>query len=880
MRLATMLRLRLRSLLLRGRVDRELDEELRYHVEREIEARVAAGLTPEAARRAAWREAAGLQQRKEECRDMRGLNPIDTVVHDVRFALRQLRKSPVFTSTAVITLALGLCASVAIFAFVDAALIRPLPYQRPARLVGVFERVAAYPRSNLSYPDYLDWKRLNTVFSSLAAYQRASLALATPEGARLGAGARVSDDFFRTLGIVPALGRDFRPGEDGPGAPAIVILSDAIWRSRYGGRADAIGQTVTLSGAPAVIVGVLPADAQFAPVGSADYWVPFRPSSPCDLRRSCHGIYGVARLKDGVSVQAAAADMSAIAARLERQYPDSNRGQGAAIVPLTDVIVGDVRPILLVLLGGAGLLLLIATVNVASLLLVRSESRKREMAVRSALGASTWRVVWQFVTEGVVLVAIAAAIGLAGARVAIQLLVKLIPADMMARMTFLRGLGFNARVAGFALAVVAIAAVLFALTPMVHLAWANGREALTHGDRGAVGTTWRRLGTKLVIAELAMAMVLLVGGALLTKSLYRVLQVDPGLQPDHLVSLGISVPRTKYKTDEQTVRIARSILDGVETLPGVTTAGLTSRPPLEGGNTVWIRVAGRPYHGEHNEVDYREVSAGYFEALGARFVAGRDFSHADDPSHPPVVVVNEAFVRTYFANEPALGQHLLYASNATQPPLEIIGIVADVKESALDSATPPAVYTAFPQDPTNGFTLFVRAAQADAILPTLVETVRRLDPDLSTFAARSMDTAIDQSPAVYLRRSAAWLVGGFAVLAWVLSVVGLYGVVAYSAGQRTREIGVRMALGAQRGSVYRLVLREAGALTLIGVVVGVACAVGAGSLLGDLLFGVTSRDIPTLAAVAAVLCVSALLASFVPARRAASINPVQALRGE
>jgi predicted permease len=882
MRAFTVLRLRLQSLFQRARVDQELDDELQYHLERDIEERVNAGMDPGEARRVVRRMAAGLVQRKEECRDMRGVNVFDNLIQDTRFAVRQLRKALVFTAAAIFTLALGIAASVAIFAFVDAALIRPLPYHEPSRLVGVYETVKLFPRSNLSYQDYLDWKKLNTVFTSLAAYQGGGVQLGTAGGVERAPGARVSDDFFRTLGVAPVMGRDFRPGEDLPAAPRTVILSYTAWHKRYGGASDVVGRTISINGNPTVIVGVLPAEFHFAPVGSPEFWTTLHPAAnSCDARRSCHNLYGIARLNDGATAETAMANVKAIAAQLEQQYPDSNRGQGATVATLTDVIVGRVRPILLVLLGGAGLLLVIAAVNVASLILVRSESRRREIAVRRALGASARRVVAQFVTEGVVLVGVGAVVGVLLAMWAMQLLTALVPANLMAGMPYLQDLGLNARVLTFAVAVALLATVLFAVTPILHLSLSRTQSGLTEGSRGTAGNTWRRVGSRLVVFELATAMILLVGAALLGQSLYRLLHVDVGLQADHLATLGVALPAAKYSTNEQQAAFQRRIVDEIATLPGVQSVGVTSTPPLAGGNTVWIRVDGRPYHGEHNEVQYRDVSPSYFATLGARLVRGRQFRADEDASKPPVVIINQTMARQYFPGEDPLGKRLLYAPTTTAPAMEIVGIVDDIKEGPLDSVTNPTMYVVFEQDPSTGFVLVARTAGSDdAMLPTLTAAIHQIDSDVSTFFGSTMTRTINTSPAAYLRRSSAALVGGFAAVAWLLGVIGFYGVVAYSVSQRTREIGVRMALGAERRTVHRLILGEAGRLTVVGIVLGLLGSVAAAALMGDVLFGVRSWDVPTLAAVASVLALSALVASYVPARRAAAVNPVDALRAE
>jgi predicted permease len=806
---------------------------------------------------------------------------LDNLVQDGRFAFRQLRKSPAFAVTAILTLALGMCASVAIFAYVDAALIKPLPYLAPSTLVAVYETTPSFPRSNLSYADYLDWKRLNVVFTSLAAYQPSGVTLSTAEGAERAAGARVSDDFFKTLGVEPVLGRDFHTGEDLLSAPRTVILSYAAWQKRYGGNTNVLGQTVTLNGFANVIIGVLPQRFHFAPVEPAEFWTTLHPSGTCDTRRSCHNMYGVARLRDGISVAAANANMVSIAQALEKQYPDSNRSQGAVVIALTEAIVGNIRPVLKVLLAAAGLLLFIASVNVACLLLVRSQTRSREMSVRIALGASVARVMFQFVTEGLVLVTFGTALGLTAAYWTTQLLMRLIPANMLARMSYLRDLGLNARVLGFAAVLAALAALFFAVTPMLRHSWATTRDGLAEGSRGSAGTSWRRLGSKLVVVELATAMVLLVGAALLGQSLYKLLHVNIGMQADHLASLGVAAPNATYSKREQRVVLGRELLGKIAALPGVRSAAIASTPPLYGGNTMWIRLVGRPYHGEQNDVHYRAVSPAYFTTLGARLLQGRYFTDDDDASRPPVVIVNQALARKYFPEESALGKQILYTSMATQPAMEIVGVIDDVKEGPLDAPTRPTMYVAFAQDPTPSFSVLVRTSQAEqAVLPTVVATIRQFDPGISTYAGTTMTTFINNLQSTYIRRSAASLVGGFAAIAWLLGIIGLYGVIAYAVSQRTREIGVRMALGAGRLSVYHLILSEAGRLTIMGIVFGVVASIGAATLMSGLLFGVGSTDVPTLVLVAVTLGMSALAASYIPARRAASISPIEALRTE
>lgn len=882
MRFVQMIRLRLRSLFSSPAVDRELDEELQFHLDRQTDALVAGGMTRDQARAAALKAMTGMEQAKEACRDARGWNLVDHLRGDVRFALRQLRRSPAFTAAAVFVLALGTCAGAAIYAFVDAALIKPLPYREPGRLVGVFESVATCPLCNLSYPDFLDWTARNEVFTAFDAYQRSRFTLGTASGPEPVRGARVTAGFFKTLGVAPIVGRDFHPDASNPATALTLVLSYSTWQHRYGGRNDVVGQVVTLDDKPATVVGVLPREFHFAPVGQPEYWMSLQPVSECDKRRSCHGMYGVARLSDGVSLERALANVTAIAAQLEREYPDSNRGQGAAVAPLADRIVGNVRPMLLVLLGGAALLLLIAAVNVAALLLVRSEGRRREMAVRAALGASWGRLVTQFVTEGVVLVGIAVAVGLAGAHWTIQLLRGLVSDDLMAVMPFLNDVGLSVRVVGAAAAIGALVALLLSVPPAWRLRSAELRAGLAEASRGSAGTAWRRLGSRLIVAELTSAMVLLTGAGLLAKSLHLLLQVGTGVRVERLLAIDVETPGASYDTDAKRVAIAREIEERVRTLPGVEAVGVAGLGiPLSGnGNTTWFRIVGRPWNGEHNDTPYREIGTTYFQTLGARLLRGRHFDVRDDASKPQVAIVNRAFVRHHFPREEAIGRQIV-GLRPDSKPMEIVGVVDDIREGGLDEAIPPVLYVPFSQSPENGFSLVARTTNDEkALLAEIRTAVRATDSNIVSIGGTTMEERINDSYAVYLLRSLASLVGFFAGLALILGVVGVYGVIAYSVSQRSREIGIRLALGAQRGSIYRLVLGEAGTLTAAGVGLGTAGSAAAAGLIRGLLYGVSPWDVSVIVAMASLLGLAALLASFVPARRAATVNPVETLRAE
>ena len=803
-------------------------------------------------------------------------------LQDFRYALRQLRKSPAFAGTSILVLSLGICASVAIFGFVDAALIKPLPYFHPNELMYVTESVPMIPRANLSYPDYLDWKKQNQVFSSLDAYNDSGYLLQTPSGAVPVPAMKVSDGFFRTLGITPILGRDFFAGEDLPEGPETVILSYSTWQKRFGGRKDVIGEPVTLSRIPYTIVGVLPQSFQFAMRGDAEFWTPLRPVDGCLKRRSCHSMYGIGRLKPGVTPAMAFANMKTIAAQLEQQYPDDNRGQGAFVAPLAEVVVTDVRPILLALLGGAGLLLIIACVNVSSLLLVRSEGRRREIAVRGALGASRARLIRQFLTEGTVLVGVGGLVGLFASQVAMRFLTSLMSKDVIAAMPYIEGLGLNLHILAFAAAICLAAVALFSLTPILRLPLQHLRDGLSEGARGYAGTLWRRFGSNLVVVELAVAVVLLVSAGLLGKSLYRLLNVEVGFQPDHLATVTVALPEVSYAKDADQVAAARQILDRMKSLPGVESAGISSVLPVSfNGNTTWIRIAGRPYNGEHNEVNQRDVSAAFFTTIGARILRGRFFSEDEDASKPRVMLINQTLAKQYFPGEDPIGKKIGDTALSAKSLCEIVGIIEDVKDGSLDSQIWPAVYYPLNQSPDTYFSLVVRATQGEeSLLPAMVAAVHGIDPGIGTMDEATMKSRINESPSAYLHRTSAWLVGGFASLALLLGVVGLYGVIAYSVSQRTREIGVRMALGAQRSAVYQLIMKEAAWLTGIGIAAGLVCAVGAATAIRGLLFGVSAWDAATLMTVAVVLAVCGLCATWIPARRAAQVDPMVALRYE
>jgi predicted permease len=570
----------------------------------------------------------------------------------------------------------------------------------------------------------------------------------------------------------------------------------------------------------------------------------------------------------------------AIAEQLRRRYPDADRDENANIVPLSQVILGDIQPILLALLAGAGLLILIAYVNVASLLVVRSESRRREFAVRGALGAGHGRLLRQFITEAFVMVAAGSGLGLLAASGISRFLLNLIPVDLLNSMPYLSWAGWNGHVAIFAIALVLIACILFAAAPLLCLPFSDLRHGLVAGDRGAAGTTWRRLGSRLVVLELATTLVLLAGAGLLGKSFYKLLHVDIGFVPGHLAILGTTAPQARYSTDELEVGLQREVVNRLKSLPGVTAVGTADGLPVGWISTQSINFVGEQNPSAVHDVGQRQVSAGYFSALEAQLLKGRYFNENDDATAPRVVIVNESLAREFFPDENPIGKQIFFAGQA-QHPMQIVGVIADVKEGALDEKGIPFFYRPFQQSPFRSLGIVARTLQdASSVLPSMITAIHKVDPEITVSNATTMPYTIADSPATYLHRASASLAGGFAALALTLSVVGLYGVISYSVRQRTREIGVRIALGAQRRSIYQLILKEASGLILVGLIIGLSGSIAAGMLLRSLLFDVQSWDTSILGAVAALLAIAALLASFIPAHRAASVDPIEALRSE
>jgi macrolide transport system ATP-binding/permease protein len=808
---------------------------------------------------------------------------METILQDLRYGLRTLLKSPRFTVTAVITLAVGISANVAIFTFVDATLLRPLPYKDAQQLVEIYDTREQTVSSQFeaSYPDYLVWKEQNQVFSAVAGYNGGGTVLRGQGAPEVLPGAVVSDNFFATLGVQPVAGRDFASGEDLASAAPTVILGYGFWQRRFGGKRDVIGQVLTLGRNQVTVIGVLPQGFHFAPVGDPDVWQPLQATGGLRDRRNLHWLNVIARLKPGVSRDSAAAGMKVLMEGLEKQYPASNTKLRTTITPLNEVIVGNIRPILLLLLGAVVLLLMIACANVANLLLARSLSRRREVAVRTALGASRWRLVRQMLTEGILLSLTGGVLGVVLAEWMVKAFVAAIPQALLNFMPYLKMMSIDGGVLLFALGIALLTGVLFALAPAFRLSGEHIHDAFRDGARGSQSTGWRRFASALVVAEVAISMVLLFGAGVLGKSFYRLLQVDTGFNYHNVSTMAVIAPSAQYKTNAQQIAFYKTLLDRVQAMPGVKSAGITSTLPIGQGNTSNVVVVGQPYTGQGFEANSRSVDTQYFQTLQAQLVAGRWFNETDAAEAPQRVIVNKTFVNMFMRGLDPVLQQVRFTYNDQEKPRQVIGVVNDIKEAQLDAPALPAIYTPFLQDPGTFQYIVVRSEQDPrAALEQTKAAVRQLDPNAVTLQDQTMEDFIQRSPVAFFHRYPAWLAGLFAFMALVLGSIGLYGLVAYSVSQRTQEIGIRMALGARRGNVLQMVLMQGIRLIVPGVMIGIGGGIAAALLARSLLFQVSAWDPAIFVIVTVLLAAVTLVASFIPARTATKVDPMVALRYE
>src|SRR5256884_98661 len=819
---------------------------------------------------------------------------MDTLTQNLRYAVRTLWNSPGFTLVVVLTLALGIGANTAIFSVVYSALLHPLPYRDPGKLFHLGEARSQSDNSTTgaqaSYPDYLDWKRTAKGIQSFAAYSGDAFTLTANGEPKNIFAAQVTPSFFSTLGVKPALGRDFIEGEMQSDGPRVTILTDAFWRAEFGADPNVVGRIVHLDGKPVTIVGVLPRSLWFAPARSSPLWVPIHQSGDPITRRSLRWLSVFGRLAPGVSPDQARGEMQSINAQLSREYPKENSSTFFVMESLTEQIVGKVRPILFILLGAVGFVLLITCANVANLVMTRSIGRRKEFAVRSALGASRASLLFQLLTESLLLSFIGAAVGLLGAQWVVNLLVAAIPESQLQSMPYLRDAAMNLPVLLFLGGVTVLTGILFGLAPGLDASRTSLNHVLKDEARGGKSAGQAHLRNTLVIAEISISLVLLVGAGLLLKSLHALLGQDPGFNVHNVLTFYVNLPDSAYPSDKTppyysaaAVRFDHEFTARLRSLPGVVDVGQASAIPASGGGgTIRFVVEGRPTAlGQEDECQIMTVSTGYFSSLKIPLVDGRFFTANDIKDTEGVVVVSGAFVKAYMQGENPIGKRIRFTYSAKNPYLQIVGVAADT--ASIDIAAPPPaiIYTPNDQGPSTFLSYLVRTAgQPSAFVGAARAALQQMDPQLPLIQPQSLEEVAAQSPSVFLRRYPSYLIGCFATLAVILAVVGLYGLIAHMVLQRTREIGIRLALGAQRRDIMRIVLRQGIRATLVGLAIGVIAGLGLTRLLSSLLYGVTPRDWLTFSGVTILLLFVALAACAIPARRAMRVDPIVALRYE
>jgi putative ABC transport system permease protein len=820
---------------------------------------------------------------------------MEIILQDIRYGVRSLIKTPSFTTIAVIVLALGIGANTAIFTVVNAVLLRPLPYPDSNQIVMLWETNPRFQIGVDTLPvtpgNFIDWREQPTSFEYVSALGVGRWSLTGAGEPERISGASVSPNFFRLMGTEPKLGRAFRDDEEKPGAGKVVVISDPLWRNRFGGELDVIGKTMTLDGDSYTIVGVAPEGFQFPRANELPYFVGvatqtdlWRPMVLGDdfinKSRANHQLCVMAKLKSGMSREKAQTEMTAISERLEQTYPDSDQGIGAKVVPLDEQVVGSVKAALWVLMGAVALVLLIACANVANLTLARSSSRQKEVAIRTALGASRGRIVRQMLTEAMLLSLTAAGAGLVLSLWGVKALLSLTHDKLPRSYEVI----VDWRVLAFAVAIALLTSVLFGLTPAMRASKINLSESLKEGSRAlSDGRRSNRVRSAMAVSEVALSLMLLIGAGLMIKSLAGLLKVNPGFKPDNTLTMQIALLGSKYPSANQQLAFFQDFTHRVEALPGVQAVGLISSAPLSGGVYAGgFSIEGRAAASGTDDLvaDRRMISPGYFNTLGIQLLRGRSFTDRDDQTSPGVVIVSESWARRFLPNEDPIDKRIkLGGRDSTRPWLSVVGIAGDVRDTRLESEARPCVYIPYPQFTSSSMTLVMRGASDPKLLiPAIREEVWAIDKDQPVTDVKTMDQYVAAS--VSPRRFNATLLAIFAGLALVLASVGIYGVMAYSVTQRTHEIGIRMALGAQSSHVIKLVVGRGMALVFTGVAIGLGGAIASTRVMTSLLYGVSATDPMTFAGVSLLLVAISLLASYIPARRAMKVDPMIALRCE
>ena len=868
---------RMRGLFRRKSMETELDEELRFHLERQVEKYVQGGLSGEEAQRRARVEFGGVELAKEECRDARGGNFIESLLQDIRYGLRTLSKNPGFTAVAVLTLALGIGANTAVFTVVNGVLLRPMPFPEPERLVlisltphrGPFEWQPA-----ISDRDYLAFREQDKAFERIASFTSGATANLTGAGdpAQIPV-AYVTSDFFPTLRMNPEMGRGFLAEEEEPGQDSVVILSNDLWKERFGADSQILGKPVRLDGISRTVVGVMPSGFSFP---NAKVWMPLK------IRIDEHNSFArpvVGRLKSGVMAQQARAELETFADRRPLGPGESKHDYLPQVIPLKDLLVANIRPSLLVFAGAVAFVLLIACANVANLFLARAASRGHEMALRSTLGAGRWRLVRQLLTESSLLSLAGGACGILIAFWSVPALLALAPAGKVPRMEMIRMDGW---VLAYTFGISVITGSVFGLAPACHATQRDTRETLSQAGR-SVTTSHERMRSALTVSEIALALVLLTGAGLMLKSFLRLQVVNPGFSPHSVLTITVDLPDSTYRTPAQMRAFHAQTLAELSRLPGISASGAVSLLPLSG----WLTMGTFQVEGSQRPpgfmVDKPCISPGYFKAMGMPLLRGREFTEADNETAPGVVVVSQSVARTLWPGHDPIGKRISMEDEPKPEDwLTVVGVVDDVKQRGLARNSDAAIYQPYLQNSSPFFlshmTFVVKASSSPENVASGIRTVLRVVDKNQPISIASMDSLIATTTAE--SRFQARLLAVFAMVSLALTVVGIYGVLAYSVAQRTREIGVRMALGAQDGDVLGMLLRKVLVLVFAGVLIGGAGALAVTRVLEKFLFEVKPADLPTFAAVTVILAVSALAACYVPARRAMRVDPMVALRYE
>jgi predicted permease len=875
---------RLRALVSRERFRRELEEEMSLHralVERDLR---ADGMSAEEARRKASRHFGNPERLKERSTEAVGFR-WETVGQDVRYAARQLRQNPGFTVVITLTLALSIGANSAIFSVIDALLLKSLPYPEPERLVRVFLSNADYPMFSLNPFDFRDYRARSKSFESMAAYTRGDVQLAgTGEAIKLN-GFGVTAGYFRTLGIAPQLGQEFNEKNEVPGNGMEVLISDGLWRTRLGADANIVGKKITLNSQPFTVAGVMPRgmehpgnDYHAVPFGkSVDVWWPFSfGGNPA--QRGSHFVEGIGRLKQGVTVAQAQSELNAIMAQMAKEHA-GDKGWTVKVVSLEEKVVGSNRTLLLVLLGAVGMVLLIACANAANLQLARASARQRELAVRLALGAPRMRLMRQMLTESLLIGLLGGGLGVALAVEGVHALVSLLPAGFPRASE----IQVNGAVLGFTVLVSAVTGLLFGLAPALQASRTDPRQGLHEGGRTATGSgRQKRLRSALVVAEVGLACVLLIGAGLMMRSLVNLVRQQTGFSQEHVLTASVNLTRVHYGKDEDIVPFFRRLLPALAALPGVESVGVGSDLPWTGyDENAGFRIEGKtaPPHEEFH-ARYHSASPDYFKAIGTPLIEGRFVAASDGPKAPTVVDVNEAMAKRYWPGEEAVGKRFTFEDAPKEKDwITIVGVVGDVKDRPNSAAAEPAYWFPLEQGPPQDASIVIRSsANPQALAEEVRKAVREIDPELAVSDMRTMDQIADAGIAT--PRFGFFLVGLFAAIAMVLAGIGTYGVISYSVSQRIPEFGLRLALGAPRGQLLRLVLTQAAKLAIAGTAAGVVAALAMARVMASMIYQVSPADPATFGGVAVMVIGIALLACYVPARRATKASPMAALRSE